>query len=309
MLFLCISVEIHIQIYYNHCMELCVVVIWFNPDRQAVDNILQYCDLCSKIYIVDNSTTNNVHMASSIPNSVYKANLKNEGIAAALNAGCGAAIRDGFDWCMTMDQDSSWDGNALMQFIAAITREKNKKRVCFAPSHTNKIKSVVGKLRYTIQNDAISEINFPDKVMTSGSIISLQIWQGIGRFNESLFIDEVDHEFCYRLWEAGYEICEFPRIAMIHTLGQERRTLLPRPCKHSGIRLYYIFRNILYIKRKFPYFYTRNGYKKYMLVACLQKILECNWKDLSFIHQGVKAARRGETGKYVDSAESKKEQI
>lgn len=279
-------------------MKLCAVVIWYNPDQQAVENILRYCQFCTQVYIIDNSEIDNSSLANQIPNKAYVANLGNLGIATALNKGCNLAFTDGFTWCMTMDQDSSWDDSVLPQFITLIEKYLEENIASFAPIHRNQVKSVVGDIKYAHEKDVQLEISFPDKVMTSGNIINLQVWNQIGKFNDALFIDEVDHEFCYRLWEAGYKVCEFPQILMLHTLGNTGRTLLPRPCKHSGVRLYYISRNMLYIKTNFPKFYNRNGYKKYMMIACIQKILEGKWSDISFIRQGIKAAKKGQFGSY-----------
>ncbi|MBO5137517.1 MAG: glycosyltransferase [Spirochaetaceae bacterium] len=279
-------------------MNLCAVVVWYNPNQQAVENILKYCKLCAQVYIVDNSDGDNSSLAKDIPNGKYFANLQNKGIAAALNEGCKFALQDGFHWCMTMDQDSSWEEDVLIQFFSEIKNYQREKRVSFAPTHTNEIKSLVGDVKYAVKGTCKAEINFPDKVMTSGNIINLTIWEAIGKFNEGLFIDEVDHEFCYRLWENGYEVCEFPKILMSHTLGYVKRTILPRPCKHSGVRLYYIFRNMLYIKQHYPKFYKRNGYKKYMIVAVFQKLLEFKWRDLVFIKKGINAAKKCELGSY-----------
>lgn len=279
-------------------MKLCAVVIWYNPDQLAVENILRYCKLCTQVYIVDNSDGDNSSLAKNIPNGKYFANLQNKGIAAALNDGCSFALADGFQWCMTMDQDSSWDEAVLTQFFSEIKKQQGGKQVSFAPTHTNEIKSLVGEVKYAVQGTCNTEVNFPDKVMTSGNVIDLAVWKAVGKFNEDLFIDEVDHEFCYRLWEHGYKICEFPQIFMKHTLGHVKRTFLPRPCKHSGVRLYYIFRNMLYVKTNFPKFYNRNGYGKYMVISYLQKILEGKWSDISFIRQGIKDAKRGRFGRY-----------
>jgi len=90
-------------------MRLSAVTIWYNPDSSAVENVLSYCVLMERVYIVDNSPTDNSRLSSKIKNAVYIPNLKNKGIASALNTGCAMASEDGFEWIMTMDQDSSWE--------------------------------------------------------------------------------------------------------------------------------------------------------------------------------------------------------
>ena len=102
----------------------------------------------------------------------------------------------------------------------------------------------------------------------------------------------------YRLNHAGYKICEFQNIYMVHTLGHVQKTILPRPCKHSGVRLYYIFRNMSYIKKVFPQEFKAEHYKKYMFFAVLQKCLELKLKDLRYIIQGIKDCKKNRFGKY-----------
>lgn len=279
-------------------MTLATVVIWYNPDSESVKNIIKYSSLVKTIYIVDNSKNNNENFATQIPNSVYIPNFSNLGIAKALNIGCSKAYNDGFEWCMTMDQDSSWDEDKLKRFIASSEENISDTNLSFAPRHSNSVKSMVGNIKAGLEKDNESKILYPSKVMTSGNIISLKVWKEVKGFNEDLFIDEVDHEFCYKLTTLGYKICEFQDIFMYHTLGQAKKTILPRPCKHSGVRLFYIFRNMLYIKKEFPNEFKNNRYKRYMTFAIIQKIFELKFKDLKYIHMGKKAYKKNIYGSF-----------
>lgn len=278
--------------------NLSSVIIWYNPSFQDVNSIKSYNSLFEKIYIIDNSYENNKKLADQITNAIYISNNENLGIATALNIGCKKAMEDGFKWVMTMDQDSSWNKDVLEQYLSAVCSNTDDTIKSFAPKHRNEVKSLVGDIKYKLENNETNDVYFPVKVMTSGNIISLEAWNNIGFFNEKLFIDEVDHEFCYRLNHAGYKICEFQNIYMVHTLGHVKKTILPRPCKHSGVRLYYIFRNMLYIKEKFPEEFKKEKYKKYMIVAILQKIYEFKFKDLRYINRGIKAYKNKQFGKY-----------
>ena len=274
------------------------IVIWFNPKETDVENIKTYSSHFKKIFIIDNSDIDNSALTSKISNAVYIPNNSNLGIAAALNTGCKNALENGFTWVMTMDQDSAWDSLQLTSFFDLILQTKDPSITSFAPVHRNELKSVVGDIKYQTEKKPLEPLIFQQKVMTSGNIISLESWQKVNGFNESLFIDEVDHEFCYKLNHAGYKICEFQNVFMIHTLGAVKKTILPRPCKHSGVRLFYIFRNMLYIKKAFPQEFKTNGYKKYMIFAVIQKTFEFKFKDLCFIKQGIKAFKNNQFGDY-----------
>ncbi|MEJ0107143.1 MAG: hypothetical protein WDO19_33470 [Bacteroidota bacterium] len=56
-------------------------------------------------------------------------------------------------------------------------------------------------------------------VITSGSLIQLDAWKETGGYNETLFIDEVDHEYCYRVKEKGYKVIQVNHVILNHQLG------------------------------------------------------------------------------------------
>ena len=73
-------------------MKLTSVIVWYNPlelksPHSAVANIHTYSAQFDKVYIVDNSNTDNSKIAQKISNAVYIPLMKNYGIAYALNRG------------------------------------------------------------------------------------------------------------------------------------------------------------------------------------------------------------------------------
>ena len=58
-------------------------------------------------------------------------------------------------------------------------------------------------------------------LITSGSLINTSIFSEIGGYNEKLFIDEVDHEYCYRIKMLGYSVLQLENILLNHTLGRQ----------------------------------------------------------------------------------------
>ncbi|MBO6101265.1 MAG: glycosyltransferase, partial [Spirochaetaceae bacterium] len=86
------------------------------------------------IYIVDNSDIDNRELSEKITNSIYISNGKNLGIAEALNIGCSAAYNEGFEYCMTMDQDSVWDVDNLRSYLDEIDCNFSDSTALYAPS-------------------------------------------------------------------------------------------------------------------------------------------------------------------------------
>ena len=69
-----------------------------------------------------------------------------------------------------------------------------------------------------------------------------------------LFIDEVDHDFCYRLVNAGFKIGISKDVVISHKIGETKvKKLLGKKIfirNHSAFRKYYISRNIIYLSKK-----------------------------------------------------------
>ena len=257
-------------------MDFCSITVWYNPDDLCVKNILTYNSFCKKCYIVDNSASDNSALASAISNAVYVPNRSNLGIAAALNIGCQKALNDGFELCMTMDQDSSWSEDQLSLYFNLCKENVSEKNVSFCPSAVYKNpRSFLGVARRCLTSpvkalfkrsvcrpddlDKPSNANV-DVCITSGNVISLAAWDKVGRFYEPFFIDEVDHEFCFRLKENGFEIMKFENCVMNHVLGTPRMTFYPCSSFHKKERLYYIFRNMLYEAELHPSFFKKYLY-------------------------------------------------
>ena len=79
-------------------------IVLYNPDierlKKCFDSLKQQV---SKIFVFDNSEIQHVIQDKSV---VYLSEDKNRGIAYALNCIMLEAQKNGFDWVVTMDQDS-----------------------------------------------------------------------------------------------------------------------------------------------------------------------------------------------------------
>ena len=235
-------------------MKIPATVIWYNPDDENIKNIRTYIDYVEKLYIIDNSKENNKKLADSLNNlkTEYIYNDKNLGIAKALNLACEKAANDNFEWILTIDQDSSFDSDSIKDYFRAFKKMTKNNVGIISPRHI--LKNDIDKF-----SDDKESIEI-DHVMTSGNLLNLKIWEELGKFNENLFIDEVDSEICFRIIESGYKVIQLNKIRMFHELGNlEKRNFFTRKISvlnHNHIRKYYIMRNKFYMLKK---------YKKYRL--------------------------------------------
>ena len=92
-------------------------------------------------------------------------------------------------------------------------------------------------------------------VITSGSLISRLAFDLAGYFNEGLFIDYVDIEYCLRLRALGYQVIEVQSTEILHHMGRlEERLFLRKkvhPTHHPPLRRYYQFRNALLLHHQY----------------------------------------------------------
>lgn len=227
---------------------LAAVVVLYNPKESVIENIISYLDCVEKIYVIDNSNFSNdslfkfLHFANKLE---YVFNDGNLGIAKALNIGCHMAMNDGIKWVLTMDQDSKFL-NLDCQIINYITQSKDQRIALYYPNYL--IEGVVYD-RY------IKENNEPIVVMTSGNFLNLIVYEELNGFEDKLFIDYVDIDYCLKLKKYGYKIAQLPKATLKHELGQSMHKSIfffkAIVTNHSSLRRYYITRNRLYVKNKY----------------------------------------------------------
>lgn len=230
-------------------MDISAGIVLFNPDiNRLKENISAVIVQCSHVYLVDNGSKNidNVFELLKRFNQsriTVISNTENLGIAKALNQLTVAAQEDGFRWILTLDQDSVSPPNIVEEFVK-YANNQNVGMLC--PVIYDRNKGVVVEAK-----DGYKEI---DECITSGSLLNISAWENIGGFDETMFIDGVDFDICYRLRKAGYKILQVKSVVLLHELGhiEYHRFLLWKVLvkNHSAFRKYYIAKNIIYMARK-----------------------------------------------------------
>lgn len=230
-------------------MKIAAVVILYNPSGEVIKNIQSYASAIDQLFIVDNSAKPVRLIQDSFigkPNLVYLHDGENKGIALRLNQVIQLA-KDEYDWLLTMDQDSRFSSQTLYNYINCVSKFEQKEKVSmFGTNHTEKI----------ITGDFCNSVSVKH-LITSGSILNLKVESEIGGFDENLFIDEVDFEYCLRSILNGFQVIQFTNIFLVHNLGETvyRRSFKTRKLSsrvlHSPQRLYYVTRNFLYVESKY----------------------------------------------------------
>lgn len=266
-------------------MKLAATVILYKPEEIGMDtvkaNIQSYAFYSDIIYVVDNSpeeTMANRELASSIGKCVYIYNGNKGGIAGAQNKACRQAIKDGYEWLMTMDQDSIFEPEQIKTYMHLVETyiPTDEKAVSFGPQIKNMNQQIywTKQIRFKILSPIKRKIlgkrwkprqalqkpvlEFPEGIIASSNIIKLSAWEEVGGFDEFLFIDEVDLDFCHKLKRLGYRIVKFRDAYLTQFYGAKTFSILPKYFgKYSPFRLYYIFRNMYIQRYRFPEYKAR----------------------------------------------------
>ena len=149
--------------------------------------------------------------------------------------------------------------------------------------------------------------NKSSHLITSGSSLNLEIFKKIGVFDEQLFIDNVDHEYCFRAIVKGYEIAKLNNILLNHSLGtlgfyRSLKNLKRSPrALHSPLRIYYMVRNYFYLKRRYVNVFKTeiNTMRKSLLNRIKNGLLYGDKKLLLLknIYRGYLHYKQGKMGK------------
>ena len=114
-------------------------------------------------------------------------------------------------------------------------------------------------------------------VVQSGMLVKFTIAKKL-KFNEALFIDQVDREYCSRITKQGFIILENKKILAKHKLGIGVKINNQIIHYEDKKRLHYITRNSAYLLKihelpAFEYFFVMAlFYRKYILVKGFKSI-------------------------------------
>lgn len=274
-------------------VKLAGVVILYHPDTDVWHNIQSYISSVEKLYIIDNTEQPDVSVVNPIKNQPkiqYIAFHKNRGIAYALNYALMTAKSDGYTFLLTMDQDSSFTQSNISAYIKKIKESENS---------PNAIVS------YAVNYGPLDESKLANQIITyyitSGSVLNVDEAIALGMFDENLFIDQVDSEFAYRARTKNKRIVTFFDIYMHHRLGNTKWYNIGSYkfaiLNHGPIRKYYIFRNLIYVMRKYPF--LKYAYRKYIVKEFIKVLFfeKDKWKKIKYIFFAFQDAHNGKYGK------------
>lgn len=224
--------------------KILAIVVSFNGLQSTIDCVLALLDQVEHVLVVDNGSEYASKASLAKLTNYHRVSLefldKNRGIGYALNVGTRYALKNGYRWILTMDQDSIIHKNMIGLFRIAI--QKNPEWVCLCPSL-----AIHGKLKK--EKDTVVKY-----AITSGNLIRVDAVRDVGFFDEELFIDGVDFDFSLRMRASGKSIHRIGDAILYHQLGNRHNFSGPLArfyTAHSPLRRYYMYRNFTYLAKRY----------------------------------------------------------
>jgi len=234
--------------------SLAGTVVLYNPENKNIENIRTYIDYLEVLFVIDNSENIEEEIINVLRKNAkvhYVLNQNEGGLAKALNLGAALAIEKGYNWLLTMDQDSIVSKEMIPNMFEYIERNETRDVAVISPFQTD-----------LNQQESPSPEPYEDvlTVMTSGNLLNLELFQSNGPFLEKLFIDSIDQEYCLRARRNGYRVIKINNAILLHNLGNQK--VYPSgfiSTHHNPSRRYFITRNRFFVARvyrkQFPEFY------------------------------------------------------
>lgn len=276
-------------------MHICAGIITYNPTLTDVSTCLEaLCNQVERVIIVDNASKNVKDLqevVSKYANVTLVKNSQNIGFAKALTQVFEWAKSQGFNWVLTLNDDSVVPSNMISEYKKILENQGS-----LVNQKNAKIAIVCSLLKNRLDGTILHSKCHEDECITSGSLTSVEAWQEIGGFDEWLEIDGVDFDFSRRLVRAGWKIVECQNVIMEHQIGKARSINLiikhPIVWNHNANRKYYIARNMQVVDYKMGTY----SYAKSLRAVVRDMIFVALWEKNKFakIHAMIRGFKDGQ---------------
>lgn len=272
-------------------------IVLYNPDIERLkDNVIAIYNQVNLLYFFDNGSKNIrdiKRLLLEFSNIKLVQSNENVGVAKALNTLAVYAEKEGYDWIVTLDQDSVAPANLIAAYRKYAGMEGVGMLCCKI------IDRNFGERVYDKGHG--KGVEFVSLCITSASAVNINIWKKVGGFCEEMFVDAVDFDICMSLCEQGYKILKVNNVKLLHEVGHSRKVFLLGKeeliFNHSPLRCYYMIRNNFLLGRRHHQLLRQMGLavKRILLI----NIYETNrWNKNKMMFQGIFHALIGKYGKY-----------
>lgn len=256
----------------------------------ATYNGEKYISEQNEVFIYDNASDNIAEIKNkllNLKNIFIKFNNENVGIAKAQNNIITELLnKKKYDFLFFLDQDSFISEQTLSKLVCDYKKCKKEYSKIASISAVSEFANIDKNKKYELVSEAIS----------SGMLIPVLALENIGLMRSDFFIDMVDYEWCWRARSKGWIIIQDNTCPFVHQIENTKKVLNKIPA--APFRLYYVYRNSIYILRNLPY--GKNKGLKYKLFKQLifNSIFCSKRKErLKYIILGINDGVKNQLGK------------
>ena len=247
-------------------------IILYKPDTdRLMENINRIYSDIEHIYIYNNGSSDSLlKLLEAYSKIVILGDGTNIGIASAMNKIMEEAAVRGEKWIVTFDQDSVSENNLILEYKKAVIT--SDVAILCPQVIDERRKYITPKKSYAIESVT--------RCITSASCTKIEAWEKIGGFDDYLFIDLVDNDFCKRLKLQNWKIYRLNNVILNQEFGDiqlKNQIMVNIVMKISDftksklhlsdlaynigklsykknvspVRVYYTNRNVIYLNKKF----------------------------------------------------------
>ncbi len=300
--------------------RVCALIVTYNPERGLLRRVLEaLAPQVDHLLLVDNASGESPRgVLDELPgiDATLLPMDSNLGLASAQNQGMQWLQDRGYELALLLDQDSLAEPGmveALRQALDELQKAGEKVAAVgpvYLDPRTGDGRHFVRFPGLGVERESCEdgrELIPVDFLIASGSLLHVAQYLRIGHFEDALFIDNVDLEWCFRARSLGYGLFGVCNARMAHFLGDNAlRVWLGRwwqVYRHSPLRQYYMARNRMALYRRG---YSPRGW---VLQDLLRFVVKLFWfgvvfaprlENLRMIWRGTRDGWRGRLGPYVD---------
>lgn len=240
----------------------CIVVL-YSPDQSCLDkwhNIEKKESKIEFIFVDNTPQPDIISNKNTILFQHYHELKENVGIAKAQNIGIGIASKLGCEYIIFFDQDSDPSEKIIHALKSEFIRISQSKKIAAIGPKINDFNHLESGQKISGIQPKLEEC---EKIISSGTFTSKTVLDDVGYMEDDLFIDLVDHEWCWRAISKGYHIYVCNDVVLNHRIGK------------GNYKIYHYWLHLTSPKR---YFFIYRNSRRMMF----RKYVPSEWKWQTF---------------------------
>jgi GT2 family glycosyltransferase len=189
-----------------------------------------------RLYCIDNASADHTPaLLREMRHPCWRIELNhtNVGVAAGNNQGILAALRDGCQWVLLLNNDTTFGSDFFRQMmegclsqswrvaVPKIHYDEPSRHIWYAGGGFNRMRGYTGYhvAKGELDSGQRDRMRAVDYAPTCAMLVHRSVFEQVGLMDESYFVYFDDTDFCWRLRNHGIAIGYWPAAAMVHKVG------------------------------------------------------------------------------------------